>query len=58
MIAKKAPAKKAAKKAPAKKAAKKASAKKAAGGTYIGTFLMCSVHGVRYPRGAACPRCL
>lgn len=65
--AKKSPAKKApAKKAAAKKAsARRPAAKKApAGGGYVGSrgsvigaFLLCSVHGRRYPRGETCPRC-
>ena len=59
MAAKKALGKKAAKRSRARKAAakKRTSAKKALGGTYIGTYLFCQLHGIRYPRGESCPRC-
>jgi hypothetical protein len=58
---KKAAAKKpATKKAVAKKAAAKPAAKKAAAAEKmlsIGTYLLCPLHHIKYPRGESCPRC-
>ena len=42
-----------------KSAPKKALAKKiATSGSYIGTYLVCAAHKMRYPRGESCPRCI
>ena len=55
LVPKKTPAKKAAAK---KSSPKKAPAKKvASSGSYIGTYLVCATHRMRYPRGESCPRC-